>query len=304
MFEKRILNIYSIIIGALFIISGIGKVIDTGGFSNLMFQYGLGFIMILSPLIVLFEILLGLFLILLINPKRYSMISFFLLILFTISFAYAHFKNGINDCGCFGTIQPTSLPPIFSFIRNFILIVMSFILWIKYPKEKIEIAKWKKNFVLIVMCVSIFISGLTFKTPLLFINKTATPKFQNQNIKNTELSKYVKTSSESTYLVFCFSYTCSYCWNSIENLRSFRKTHAVDSLVVFAIGEPKDRLIFEQNFHPDFAIKDLSVEEMDKLTNAYPTAFYVEHDTVKVILQSELPSPFIFKKMFSLPDFK
>jgi len=45
MFEKRILNIYSVIIGALFIISGIGKVIDTTAFSNLIFQYGLGYFM-------------------------------------------------------------------------------------------------------------------------------------------------------------------------------------------------------------------------------------------------------------------
>ena len=61
MFEKRILNIFSILVGALFIISGIGKVIDTAGFSNLILQYGLGYLMILSPIIVLFEILLGLF---------------------------------------------------------------------------------------------------------------------------------------------------------------------------------------------------------------------------------------------------
>ena len=125
-------------------------------------------------------------------------------------------------------------------------------------------------------------------------------KFQNQNIKNTELSKYIKTSPDSTYLFFCFSYSCSYCWNSIENLRQYQKTNTVDSVVVFAIGEPKDKLIFEQNFQPDFAIMDLPIQAMDKLTNAYPTAFYVEHDTVKVIIQSELPSPFIFKKNYNL----
>ena len=35
MFEKGILKVYSIIIGVLFIISGLGKVIDTSGFSNI-----------------------------------------------------------------------------------------------------------------------------------------------------------------------------------------------------------------------------------------------------------------------------
>jgi hypothetical protein len=304
MFEKRNLNIYSVLIGALFLISGIGKVIDTGGFSNLIYQFGLGYLMILSPLIVLFEILLGLFLILLINPKRYSMISFILLILFTISFAYAHFKYGINNCGCFGTIRATTLPPIFSFIRNFILIMMSIILWIKYPKEKIESVVWKKYLIVSVMSISIFIAGFTFRIPFFLTNKSETHEFQDQNINNTELSKYIETSPDSTYLIFCFSYTCPYCWNSIENLRSFRNNNSVDSVVVFATGEMTDKLIFEQNFKPDFIIKDLPAEAMDRLTTLYPTAFYVERDTVKVIIQSELPSPFIFVKTYNLSNTK
>jgi uncharacterized membrane protein YphA (DoxX/SURF4 family) len=304
MFEKKTLNIYSIIIGVFFLISGAGKITDTAGFSNLIYQYGLGYFMILSPLIVLVEILLGLFLILLISPKRYSRISLVFLIIFTISFAYAHFKNGVNDCGCFGSIQETNLPPIFSFIRNFILMAMSLILWIKYPKEKTETAKWKKYLIVSVMSISIFTAGFTFQTPYFLRSKKEIHKFQNQNIKNTELSNYVSTSRDSSYLIFCFSYTCPYCWNSIENLRQYKKTNTVDRVVVFAIGKPKDKLIFEQNFHPDFTIKDLPKEAMNKLTTAYPTAFYVEHDTVKVIIQSELPSPFIFKKRYNLPDSK
>lgn len=302
MFEKKTLNIYSVIIGIFFLISGAGKVVNTAAFSDLINQYGLGYTMVLSPLIVLAEILLGLFLVLLINPKRDSMVSFFLLIIFTISFAYAHFINGVNDCGCFGTIQKINLPPVFSFIRNFILIVMAFILWIKYPREISPVAGWRKYIILTVMGISIFIAGYTYEMPFGLTNGNKDHRFQNQNIKNTNLSEYAKTSLDSTYLFFCFSYTCPYCWNSIENLRSFTRNKAVDRVIVLATGELKDKLVFEQKFLPDFSIRNLPVTEMDKLTDAYPTAFYVEHDTVKVILKSELPSPFIFKSMFNLAD--
>ena len=304
MFEKRILNIYVVLTGVLFIISGVGKVIDTYGFSNLIYQYGLGYLMILSPLIVLFEILLGLVLVLLINPKRYAMISFFLMIVFTVLFAYAHFKNGVTDCGCFGSVQHTSLPPVFSFIRNFILIGMLFIVWKKYPEENTPPAPWKRRFILTVMFISIFTAGFTFETPFFLRGKPVGHEFQNQNIRNVELSNYTKTSPDSTYLFFCFSYTCPYCLNSIENLRQYQKSNAVDRVVVFAVGETKDRLIFEQNFQPDFPINELSGQAMDKLTKAYPTAFYVERDTIKVIIQSELPSPFVFKKIVSQSDIK
>jgi uncharacterized membrane protein YphA (DoxX/SURF4 family) len=295
MFEKGILKVYSIIIGVLFIISGLGKVIDTSGFSNLISQYGLGYLMVLSPVIVVFEILLGLFLVLLINPKFYAMISFGLLTIFTALFAFAHFKYGVNNCGCFGTVQHMNFPPIFSFIRNFILIGMSLIVWIKYPKEKTDIINWKKYFIITIMSISIFTAGFTFKMPYFLKGKFEIHEFQGQNIKNTELSKYLTTSPDSTYLFFAFSYTCPYCWNSIENLRQYQKSGIVDRTVVFAIGAESDKNIFNQNFKPDFNIKDLSAVEMDKLTDSYPTAFYIEHDTVKFVLQSELPSPFIFK---------
>jgi len=65
--------------------------------------------------------------------------------------------------------------------------------------------------------------------------------------------------------------------------------------VVFAVGEDKDRLIFEGKLKPDFPITTLNSLSMDKLTTIYPTAFYIEHDTVKAVLPGELPSPFVFK---------
>ena len=211
MFEKGILKVYSIIIGVLFIVSGLGKAIDTAGFSNLISQYGLGYLMILSPLIVVFEILLGLFLLLLINPKFNAMVSFGLLTIFTALFAFAHFKYGVNNCGCFGTVQHMNFPPIFSFIRNFILIGMSLIVWIKYPKERsegfeTEISNWKKYLIITVMCISIFTAGFTFKTPYFLNNKIKVHEFQGQNIKNTGLSNYAKISPDSTYLFFCPKY--------------------------------------------------------------------------------------------------
>jgi len=300
MFDKRILNVYSLVIGIFFFISGIGKAIDTAAFSNLIYQYGLGQLMLISPLIALIEISIGLFLILLINPKRYAFFSFILLIIFTISFAYAHFVYGVNDCGCLGIIQPSSFPPVFSFVRNFILMGMSLMLWIKYPKENIESIKWKNLLILIVMGIAIFISGFTYQTPFFLKGNPETHPFQNQNIMHTELSNYVSTSTDSTYLIFCFTYTCPHCWNSIANLGEYEKSNTVDRIVALATGETNDKLFFEQNFHPGFKIRELPKEKMHALTNAYPTAFYVEHDTIKVIIQSVLSSPITFRKQYKL----
>jgi uncharacterized membrane protein YphA (DoxX/SURF4 family) len=302
MFDKKTLSIYAFIVGAFFIVSGVGKVINTAAFSNLITEYGLGAFKLLSPPIVLFEILIGLFLIFSINPKRYSFISFVLLGVFTIAFAYAYFKNGVTNCGCFGTMKYSSLPPLFSFIRNFILLFLSFIVWIKYPKEKEETENWKKYFILIVMCFAIFVSGYTFRIPIFTKQNKVSERYLNKHISNTALSKYVTTSKDSTYLVFCFSYTCPHCLNSIENLKQYKKSNTVDRIIAIAAGKEKDRLFFEQNFEIDFAIQHMSSDSIKTLVDAVPTAFYIKNDTITEIIPSLLPSHVLFKKFYLSKD--
>ena len=96
MFEKKFLNVYSIIVGSFFLISGIGKALNTALFSQLIYSYGFKYLMVFAPLIVLIEIVLGLALILLINPKRHSFFAFLFLIIFTVMFLYANLKNGVT----------------------------------------------------------------------------------------------------------------------------------------------------------------------------------------------------------------
>jgi uncharacterized membrane protein YphA (DoxX/SURF4 family) len=306
-FDKKTLNIFSVIIGLLFIVSGIGKAIDVVGFTALISQYGLALFAPLAPVIILFEILLGVSLLFLFNPERDGIISLGMLLIFTSLFAYAHFARNVNDCGCFGAIKNTNFPPLFSFIRNFILIGMSFMVWRYYPTSmgKTITPNWKKYAVVSIMVISLFVTGMTTKSSLLgqSINimspETPEMKMNQQDIKNTEFNKYVQTSKDSTYLIFCFSYTCPYCWNSIENLRSFIRNNTVDSVIIFTVGTDSDRLIFEDKFKQDFPVTILSSEAMDKLTTTYPTAYYVENDTIKIVAAGQLSSPFVFEDVLA-----
>lgn len=151
-----------------------------------------------------------------------------------------------------------------------------------------------------VLCISLFIAGFTFSTPSFLIPRAGKHKFQNQLIKNTPLAKYIKTSPDSSYLLFCFSYTCSHCWNSIENFRNYKKEKTVDSIISLATGDSNDKHFFDKNFYPDFFVRDLHPEEMRELTDVFPTAFYIQHDSVKIIIPSELPSHVTFKKQYFL----
>lgn len=298
MFDKKTLSIYAFIVGAFFVISGVGKVIDTTSFSQLITEYGLGVFKLFAPVIVLAEILIGLFLIFSINPKRYSFISFVLLVIFTISFAYAYFEKGITNCGCFGTLKYSTLPPAFSFIRNFILIFLSIIVWLKYPKEETETENWKKYFILTVMCLAIFVSGYTFRVSIFTKPSKLNERYLNKPVRETNLAKFINTSKDSTYLVFIFSYTCPHCLNSIENLKQYERTKTVDRIIGLVAENEKDRLVFENSFEPNFGIQELSTESVKSLVEVVPTAFFIQNDTIKAIIPSSLPSYVLFKKFY------
>lgn len=298
MFDIKILNIYARITGLFFFISGTGKVFDTTAFANLIYNYGLGYAMAAAPLIAIAEVAIGICLLLLVHPKGYSLAAFILLTLFTMAFGYAHFSRGINDCGCFGTLKQSHTSPLLTFIRNGVLLLMSFIVWRKYPASKVIIDLFKKRLIASVLGVSLFIAGFTFTTPYFAEQDKPSHPFQNKSVQSTSLGKYLTTSKDSTYLVFCFSYTCSHCWNSIENLKNYQKYGAADRVISLATGYSGDKLFFQQNFQPDFFIRDLAPTEMKELTNEYPTAFYIKNDSIKIIIPSELPSPITFKKEY------
>lgn len=296
MFDKRILNIFSILTGLLFFISGLGKVVDTENFSYLILEYGLGYLMVLSPLIVLIEIALGLHLILLVKAKQNAFYSFILLLLFTILYAYAYLVKGVTDCGCFGRITHAALPPALTFARNFLLMGMTLIIWLKYPKEKLTTPAWKRICFISLMCLAIFTAGLSFRIPAFLRPSKQSHAFLNTPLSSTPLSSFLKPAADSTYLIFCFSYTCPHCWNSIENLRSYQSTQTVDSVILIGTGKPDDKAFFEDYYKHQLSIRHIEGEIMQSITPALPTAFYIVNDSVKAVFKSVLPSPYIFLK--------
>lgn len=266
MFSKKALNLCSIILGIVFLISGVGKITNVADFSILISQYGFPGIKFLAPSIILLEILLGLALVLLINPKFNSLVSILLLTAFTSAFAYANFKHGITNCGCFGTLKLSQLPPVFTYLRNILLIAFSIIIWLKYPKEEPIKFNLKSTIVIFVMFVATFLAGFTYRSSLKFKRNIQKDVLIGKDINETKLAKYANTSKDSTYLIFCFSYTCPHCLNSIENLKQYEKTKTVDRLILIVSDSKKDREIFNENFQLDLPVISLPTDSLTQIT--------------------------------------
>lgn len=284
---KKLLTILSILTGVFWLISGAGKIVDSAAFSVLITNYGFDQLSILAPLISASEIILGISMILMIFPVRTTaFVSILMLVVFTVIHLYGLFFHHIASCGCFGVITMLNTNPLVSFLRNLLLILISFFILVKsLPAIGVIVPVWKKLIVYVVSIISLITSGYTINVSL-----SPTMSFVNKNIKNTPLDKYCTVSPDSTYLIFVFNYNCTHCWDASENVKQYASSKVVDRVIGIAAGAYKQS--YYDRFHPNFQIKDISIDSISDLTNRFPTAFYVKGDTIRYEMKESIHSPY------------
>jgi len=127
---KILVNIARVIVGVLFIFSGLVKANDPLGLSykmqeffevwgwNFLDNYTLAF----SVLMIAFEIIAGVAVLLGWRMKLFSWLLLLLIIFFTFLTGYAVFSGKIRTCGCFGDCIPLSASQ--SFTKDLVLTVL------------------------------------------------------------------------------------------------------------------------------------------------------------------------------------
>lgn len=134
---KFIVNVSRVLVGILFIISGFVKLNDPLGFSyklqeyfgtdvlNLPFlePYALG----IAVIVVVFEVVLGIFLLIGYKPKFTVWSLLLMIIFFTFLTFYSAYFDKVRECGCFG--DAISLTPWESFTKDIILLFLILILF-------------------------------------------------------------------------------------------------------------------------------------------------------------------------------
>ena len=135
---KSIVNICRLLVGALFIFSGFIKLNDPIGFSYKLQEYFsydvldipflMPFALGISVIVVVFEVVLGVFLLIGYKPKFTVWSLLAMIVFFTFLTFYAAYFEKVKDCGCFGDFL--KLDPWESFWKDVVLLVMIVILFI------------------------------------------------------------------------------------------------------------------------------------------------------------------------------
>lgn len=278
-------------IGIVFLLSGLGKVVDVYAFQNLIVQYGFKPFNILAPAIAILEVVLGMLFLLRVGIKPISWMAFGLLLVFSAAYTYGYFVNGIADCGCFGPHLRIESPS-FTYVRNLVLIAGCLYL-IKCPVEAKPFDSWRMRVALTVFAPSLFLSGATFRyMPL----KSYEHPFQGMQVDETALGRFVKADGQKRIVSF-ISYDCPHCWNSIANFKDFENSKIVDEARAFVVVDNAVESSHKDAFLRNFT--DVPVIETPSgqtpFVDAYPTSFYVDGDTIRLVMIGTLPSPYVMR---------
>ncbi|MBU1098833.1 MAG: DoxX family membrane protein [Bacteroidetes bacterium] len=141
--NKYSLLFFRLVLGALFIFSGIEKITNPGAFAISIVNYKLVpllFINFIAIVIPWLELLLGIFVLFGIETKETSALISVLLIGFTLMVIIALFRGLNIDCGCFGTITAEKVG-MRKIMENLVFIAFSFPL-IKYGSGKFIICRF------------------------------------------------------------------------------------------------------------------------------------------------------------------
>lgn len=286
--NKRI-EIYSILAGLVFLVSGTAKSLDTAFFASVIADYGFRCLQFLAPIIALLEILLGLLLIFQIRSKWSAVASITVTVFFTSVYFYALIFHDIKDCGCFGKITALNTSPAIVVGRNIIILYLLATIWYKgdnKPNYSISAFAVTLGFV----CIAAFMSGYTYKY------EKPVKTIKEKTVLNSKLNDFINTSADSTYIVFAFSYTCPHCLNSIANLKEYAASGIADKVLGIALGNTDKSLWFKEKFKPNFSIKNYSTD-LFRLTKSFPKTYYIKNNTITMELSGELPCVYIFKDM-------
>ena len=127
------------IVGLLFLFSGFIKLNDPVGFAFKLEEYfspsvlNLDFLspfaLVIAVLLVIFEVVLGIMLLIGYLPRFTTWALLLMIVFFTFLTFYSAYYNKVTDCGCFGDAIP--LTPWESFYKDVILLVLILLLFFK-----------------------------------------------------------------------------------------------------------------------------------------------------------------------------
>ncbi|WP_020599381.1 MauE/DoxX family redox-associated membrane protein [Spirosoma panaciterrae] len=276
-------RVATVILGLLYLASGISKAMDINAFADVIVNYGIPPLRMFAPLVIGLEITLGFGLLFEVYRQRTGLLSLRLLILFTLIFTFGYIFLGISDCGCFGEVL--SMPPAISLLRNTFMIAMSYYIW-KQPEKQVSLTVLKTTFAVVMGTVTFATTGFEMKKTYIEISV-----HEGSNLSKTFLRPLIDPNKDQ--LIFIFSPSCTHCQRVTPKINSYAETETVDEIVgVYSNSVSSESLPeYKKKSAPVFRIVSMNKESLRSITRTLPTVLLVHRGYVNKIYMGNIPDP-------------
>lgn len=274
---QQLSKIARFLVGLVFLLSGLLKAIDTTSFSDLISEYGALWFGFAAPIVIFIEIFLGIMLIFDFYSKHISWATAIFLLVVSSIYLYGILVHSITNCGCFGPLTWLNSKPWLTFIRNGILVAMLLPTLILPQEKSPSITIPAVVFMAVIAVIVMFMCGFSMRGAKCLQKQNT---FHPIALDESPLSECITTHSDSTYLIFAFSYSCPYCLNSIGNVNQYVPMGMADRVIGLAVEDSVTRERFNRLFETDFEIHEISAMQMYRLSNTMPTTYLIRHDTI------------------------
>ena len=143
-----------------------------------------------------------------IYPQWLSYAAFIFVLAVSFIYLYGILCRGITACGCFGPLTWLNSKPWLTFLRNGILLAL-LIPSILKPQRGANFSIPTIVFMALIGIVVMFMCGFSMHGAKCL--QTQQERFEPILLPESKLSDLVSCTSDSTYMVFAFSYNCPYC---------------------------------------------------------------------------------------------
>jgi proteasome assembly chaperone (PAC2) family protein len=83
--------------------------------------------------------------------------------------------------------------------------------------------------------------------------------------------------------------------NSVENLKQYESLGVVDKVIGLALADSIVGEKFVEIFKPNFPIQNYVKKELLRLTNSFPSAYYIKNDSIVMEFSGELPCAYVLR---------
>lgn len=186
---------------------------------------------------------------------------------------FGHFVKGIDDCGCFGSF--ISIPIWLALVRNAVMLIASYWLWISSKNEKVKWARLKVGlitiFFLATFSTSAYEMATAYSVPVYTIGTVT---------KGTFIESIVPRQGKT--VLFVFSPQCPHCIEIVGHVNEVEKQKKYNKVKgVYAKGYPTEIVEkFISTTNPTFELTTIPYDSLSKVTRHFPYFLFVEEGKI------------------------